>query len=87
MQRRHSLFVCEKTTMQSAQMMKKSNHTEAMPSAEYSNSRADGGSGGGRARMDWHDEGGGGNKRTRVNDMCDGGATATDDAVLVEAEE
>jgi hypothetical protein len=43
MQGRYSLSVYEKTAMQSGQMSKKSNQTEAGPSAEEEDSRADGG--------------------------------------------
>jgi hypothetical protein len=43
MQGRHSLSIYEKTAMQSAQMSKKSSQTEAGPSAEEEDSRADGG--------------------------------------------
>jgi hypothetical protein len=78
-------------------MSKKSNQTEARPSAEDGNSRADRGSGGGRARMDWRDGVGMRWRRrrrqtdssphcfaSRDNDMCDGGAAAKDDVVPVD---
>jgi hypothetical protein len=67
----HSLSACEKSATRSAQVSKNPDQTEARPSAEGGGSRADGDSGGGRARMEAAEpacDGGGGGGAAKAAD-------------------